>query len=85
MIFEPPTDEQKRQWAKSQTIERAEFGGNVYELAETGVIYALDRIGEKPSQKKKVGYLALCGVIENPTPKLLENIKQSSDADGWRN
>jgi hypothetical protein len=88
MKFEPPTDEQKKQWAHKDTVMRAEFGGNVYEVAATGEVYALERTSPAPSPARKgkmgstFGFLKLVGVIPTPTPVLLNNIKMANEWDG---
>ena len=77
--FPAPTDEEKIEWANADTIDRAEFGGHVYERSSTQKVFILTRTSAAPDTRKtKSGFLELVGVNHSPSEALLGNIKQAS-------
>jgi hypothetical protein len=83
MKFEPPTEQQKRNWAHAEVSQRAEFGGHVYELAEhpQPTVFILTRdhsMPIRPIMGQQVGHLTLVGVNEAPAEALINNIKQAN-------
>lgn len=80
LVFTPPTDAEKQQWAKDEVAYRAEIGGLIYEAnQDCKPIFVLEC--DKPLTGKvtnQVGYNTLVGVIHEPTEILQINVRTES-------
>jgi archaeosine-15-forming tRNA-guanine transglycosylase len=74
-----PTDEQKQQWSRDTIRRRAEFGGRVYELSESGKVYVLVRTSSAPTKPGQIGILELVKVINEPDMTLRLKINDKAE------
>jgi hypothetical protein len=74
-----PTEQDRKNWANSTCVQRAEVGGLVYELNDNDKIYVLKRETVSPKKAGQSGMLQLSGVIINPGQKLLDQIKDRNE------